>query len=186
MTELRILKVCVISILVALCVATNYALIGVYNVKVMDFLVFVGGFCFGPIAGALIGVLSWAVYGVLNPYGFVPQIWLATMFCESIYGVIGGLLGRNLTSNRFDAQRLQLSVLFGVVGFMLTLIYDIILNVVWALVFEMSAIGAIVVAVPFTLVHELSNVTIFGLGSLPTITAVEKIMGVGKVGVSQK
>lgn len=186
MFELKILKVSIISTLVALCVATNYALVGVYNVKVMDFIVFVGGFCFGPIAGALIGILSWAVYGVINPYGFIPQIWLATMFFESIYGIIGGLLGRTLASTSFDGQRLKLSVFFGTMGFLLTLMYEVILNVVWAQVFEISIIGAIVVAAPFTVVHELSNVTIFSVGSIPMITAVEKIMGVKRFGVSAK
>ena len=186
MFKLKILKVSIISTLVALCVATNYALVGVYNVKVMDFIVFVGGFCFGPIAGALIGILSWAVYGVINPYGFVPQIWLATMLCESIYGVIGGLLGRNLASNNFDGQRLKLSVLFGATGFMLTLIYDLITNVVYSLTFDIPTIVAIILGTPFTILHELSNTAIFVIGSVPLIIAVRNSLGVEKFGFFAK
>ena len=72
-------KIAVITTLVALSIATNYVLIGFHNIKPMDFMVFIGGFCFGSIIGASIGMLSWLIYGVVNPYGFVPQVWLATM-----------------------------------------------------------------------------------------------------------
>jgi len=179
-------RISLIAMLVSLSVATNYALIGVPNVKIMDFIVFIGGFCFGPLAGALIGILTWAVYGTINPYGFIPQIWLATMFSEAIYGLVGGLLGKNLASTNFDGQHLKLSVFFGVMGFTLTLIYEVILNVVWALVAGISIIGAIVVATPFTILHELSNITIFTFGSIPMIIAIEKIMGVRSFGASEK
>ena len=186
MFKLKILKVSVISTLVALCVATNYALVGVYNVKVMDFIVFVGGFCFGPIAGALIGILSWAVYGVINPYGFIPQIWLATMFSEPIYGLVGGFLSRNLNSTDFNDRHLQLSILFGVSGFFSTLIYDLITNVVYALTFDIPTIVAIILGTPFTILHELSNTAIFVVGSVPLIIAVKNSLGVEKFGLFAK
>jgi len=53
-------------------------------VKFMGIIVFIGGFCFGPLTGALIGIFSWAVYGTINPHGFVLQAWLATMFSELV------------------------------------------------------------------------------------------------------
>jgi len=177
---MKILKVTIISTLVALCVATNYALVGVYNVKVMDFIVFVGGFCFGPLAGALIGILSWAVYGVINPYGFVPQIWLATMFSEPIYGLAGGFLSRNLGSTDFKSSHFQLSIIFGVFGFFSTLVYDLITNVVYALTFNIPTIVAIILGTPFTILHELSNTAIFVLGSVPLIIAARNFLGVEK------
>ena len=43
------LKVSTVATLVALCVATNYALVGVPNVNAMDFIVFVGGFVSDPL-----------------------------------------------------------------------------------------------------------------------------------------
>jgi uncharacterized membrane protein len=177
----------IIATLVALSIATSYALIGLANVTAMDFIVFIGGFCFGPIVGALIGILTWAVYGAINPYGFVPQIWLATMFSEPIYGVVGGLVGKNLSSTDFNGQRLKLSVFFGIMGFALTFVYEFVLNVVSAFVFYDGAIIlAIIAAVPFTFSHEISNIAIFTLGSIPMITAIEKIMGVKRFGFSAK
>ncbi len=179
--------VSIIATLVALSVATSYALLWAPNVKAMDFIVFIGGFCFGPIAGALIGILTWAVYGAINPHGFVPQIWLATMFSESIYGIVGGLLGKSLKSTDFNGQRLQLSVFFGIMGFTLTFIYDLVLNVAWAFVYyEGAIILAIITGVPYAVLHEGSNIVIFTLGSIPMIVAIERILGVKRFGFSAK
>lgn len=169
-------KVSVITTLTALCIATNYALVGVHQVKAMDFIVFIGGFCFGAYAGAFIGILTWAVYGVINPYGFVPQVWLATMFSEAIYGIVGGLLGKNFVSTDFNDQRLGLSILFGTMGFILTLIYDLITNVVYAFTFGIPFVAAIVVGTPFTILHQISNVAIFGVGSIPVISVLKKVV----------
>ncbi|MFB0543441.1 MAG: hypothetical protein ACETVR_01540 [Candidatus Bathyarchaeia archaeon] len=175
-------KVAIIISFVALSIATNYALVGLPNLKVMDFIVFIGGFCFGPVVGALIAVLTWAVYGVINPYGFVLPVWLATMFSESIYGVVGGLLGKNLASINLEDQRLRSGLLFGSLGFILTLIYDLITNIVYASTFGLPIIVSIILGVPFTALHELSNVAIFSIGSTPLIRAVRKISVGDRIG----
>ncbi len=181
-----VFRVPIVASFVAVCIATNYALIGVWNVKPMDLIVFIGGFCFGPVSGASIGMITWGVYGVINPYGFVPQVWLATMISEAIYGLVGGILRKFLTSADLDGQRLRLSVFFATLGFILTLIYDLITNVVYALSFSMPIVVAIFFGVPFAVLHQVSNAVFFGLGSIPLIAALEKLSkGVG-FGISEK
>ena len=170
-------KIAVIATLVALSIATNYILIGVHNIKPMDVIVFVGGFCFGSVAGASIGILSWLIYGLLNPYGFVPQVWLATMLAETVYGIIGGILGRNLGSTNFRGQRLRLSIFFATMGFLPTVLYDLITNVAYASSIPMPVIAAIFAGAPFTVLHEIANAAIFGMCSVPMITALEKLAG---------
>jgi len=164
----------VIVTLCALSIATNYALIGVSNVKLMDFIVFFGGFFFGSIVGGSIGVLSWLVYGLINPYGFVPQIWLATMFSESIYGLVGGAVGSKLRTTSLKGQRLGASVFFATVGFFPTLVYDLITTVVLAYSANTPLAGTILFGTPFTLVHEISNAAIFGVCMVPLITVLGK------------
>jgi len=183
---MNVRKIAIIATFVALCVATNYALVGVPNVKVMDFIVFIGGFCFGPFTGALIGVLSWAVYGAINPYGFVFQVWVATMFSETIYGILGGLLGKNLTSTNFGDERLKLSIFFGTMGFIMTLIYDLVTNVVFALAVDWPIIVALIFGIPFAILHEVSNAAIFSVGSIPVIAVLEKVSGGNRFGISKK
>ncbi|MEM2319782.1 MAG: hypothetical protein QXQ47_03290 [Candidatus Bathyarchaeia archaeon] len=170
-------KICIIAIIAALCVGSNYALIGVPNVKVMDLLVFVGGLAFGPLVGASIGIFAWLIYGLINPYGFVFQIWLATMLSEAIYGVAGGLIGKRLTSTGFTSSVLGLNLLFGAAGFLLTFVYDLITNLVYAWAFNVPLLIAIIAGVPFTLTHELSNAVLFGACTVPLITTLEKFVG---------
>jgi uncharacterized membrane protein len=179
-------KVSIIAILVAICVATNYALVGVPNVKVMDFLVFITGFCFGPVIGILTGILGWAVYGAMNPYGFILQVWLATMFSESIYGLLGGLVGKTLALTNFSDERIKLSIFFGSMGLISTFIYDIITNVVYASAFGIPFIVAFVIGAPLTILHEVGNAAIFGVISIPVIVAFEQLLGGERFGVSKK
>ena len=174
---LRALKTATIVLLVALAIATNYVMVGFFNIKLMDFLVFIGGFLFGPIVGASIGVLSWLVYGTLNPYGFVPQVWLATMLSETVYGVVGGFLGKKLTSTDFEGHHLKLGIFFATMGFLPTVVYDLITNIAYAISFDVPIIVAVVVGAPFTVIHQVANAAIFGLFSVPAITTLRGFVG---------
>lgn len=174
---MQTLKIAIIVCLVALSMGTDYAMLGIPNVKLMDFIVFVGGFCFGPMVGVLVGVISWAIYGTLNPHGFMLPIWLATMFSEPIYGVAGGLLRKGVGSNLKGEWR-KASVFFASIGALLTLIFDVITNVVFGLAVGWNVIFAVVVGfIPFGLVHEASNLLFFGFGSVPVISAINKVIG---------
>jgi hypothetical protein len=168
-----------ITILVALAIATNYAMLPLYNIKLMDIIVFIGGFVFGPFAGASVGIFSWIVYGTLNPMGFSLNIWLATMFSEAIFGIAGGLVGRNSFGIREKLPQLCLS--FAAVGALLTLAYDTVTNVVWGYTVGPNVISAVIIGfVPFGLIHVISNFLFFGFGCVPAISAVSNVIGVNK------
>ena len=161
----------------ALCLASNYALIGLPQIKIMDFLVFTGGFLLGPVYGAAIGILSWLIYGTINPYGFVPQVWLATMFSESIYGFMGGIISGKIFKSNLDNSYGSLSIFLGVLGFISTFIYDLITNVAYAVSFNVPIIIAIFTGAPYTIPHQVFNAAIFGVGFIPTVRALEKLTG---------
>jgi hypothetical protein len=169
-------KIGIIITFCALSIGTDYALVGVTNVKPMDLIVFIGGFLFGPVVGSSIGVLSWSIYGALNPLGFEPRIWLVTMFAESVYGITGGLLGRALGTRGLSTQRLRLIVLFAAMGFLPTVLYDLVTNVVYASVFNIPIITAIFMGAPFAVLHEVANFIMFGVLSVPTIVALGKVV----------
>lgn len=163
----------IIIVLTALAVSTNYALVSVPNVKIMDLICFVGGFMLGPFAGASIGVLSWLIYGILNPHGFALQVWVATMFSEAIYGVAGGLLRRaNMNLNN---KSLRHSIFLGNLGFFLTLIYDVITNIAYAHVFGQNILVAMAIGAPYTLLHEISNALLFSLCFMPLISSLKVV-----------
>lgn len=176
-------KIAIIVVLAALSVGTNYLLSPFFNVKFMDFIVFVGGFCFGPLAGGLIGIFSWAIYGSLNPLGFSFPVWISTMVGEAFFGVVGGLTAQFVLPQRLraDGNRLSISVMFGIISLLLTFVYDLFTNAVYAYAYGINIFVAIIVGfVPFGVAHLLSNAVFFSVGCLPTINAISKIMGGGE------
>lgn len=183
-------KVAMIAVLAALSIGTNYAMIFLFNVKLMDFIVFVGGFCFGPFVGASIGIVSWAVYGTLNPMGFSLPIWLSTMFMETIYGVVGGLMRRRLNLTTVVESRdgrINAFIFFAAIGMLLTFVYDIVTNIVFGYVIGWNILFAVIIGfVPFGLVHSLSNALFFGIGCVPAINAILNVAGGENFGISEK
>jgi LytS/YehU family sensor histidine kinase len=183
-------KIAILVMLVAISVSTNYAMISLYNVKFMDFIVFVGGFCFGPFIGAFTGIISWIVYGTLNPLGFEFRIWLATMLSEALYGVVGGLMSRVLLSEGKSVLKekvLSASVFFGMLGMLLTFGYDVITNVVSGIVFYQSIFAGLILGfVPFGLAHVISNAFFFSVGCVPAIRVISNLTGGRKNGSTTK
>ena len=86
---MRAREACATAMMTAACLAASYALVGVPNVTLMDFLVFASGLLFGPRVGVSVAVLTWAIYGTLNPYGFCLPVFIATSASEPIYGLGG-------------------------------------------------------------------------------------------------
>lgn len=169
-------KISIIAMFCASSIVTDYAMIGVPNVKVMDFIVFLGGFLYGAVAGSFIGLFSWAIYGTLNPRGLDPRILLATMFAETIYALTGTALRKVIGSTSLNVQRFKLSVLFATMGFLPTVLYDLVTNIAYAPVYNLPILFAILVGAPFAVLHECSNLMIFGVCAVPAITAVRKVV----------
>jgi len=174
-------KIAIITILAALSIATNYAMLPFFNIKFMDFIVFVSGFCFGPLVGGFIGITSWAIYGSLNPLGFSLPVWISTMFTEAIFGIAGGLSARFIKlpkHSSLNKNKMGTYVLFGAISMVLTLIYDFITNIAYAYAYGINIIVALIVGfVPFGIVHLLSNMILFSVGCVPTINTIAKING---------
>jgi hypothetical protein len=164
----------VIAVMTAACIVSNYLLIGVFNVKLMDLIVFSSGFLFGPMVGASVGILTWLVYGTLNPYGFSLPVLVATSLMESLYGVAGGFLGTN--RNGWMGAGLTANLKYGIVGFLLTFIYDLVTNVVSGLSAGIPLTVAMVTGIPFAIAHEGSNAAFFFLGAQPLISAVGRLI----------
>jgi hypothetical protein len=182
-------KTAAILVLVALATGTSYAMMPLYNIKLMDIIVFLGGFLFGPLAGGLIGILSWTVYGTLNPMGFSLPILFATMFSESIYGVAGGAIGKVLAKPDINLKSgaRSLCFFFGALGLLLTLSYDVVTNIVFGYVNNWSILFSVLTGfIPFGLAHELSNAFFFGVGCVPAMGALLKAFGGKTLGVSEK
>jgi hypothetical protein len=173
-----------IGVMTALCISSNYLMIGLTNIKFMDLFVFISGYIMGSLAGASVGTLTWLVYGTLNPYGFNLPTLIATCMGESLYGIVGGISEKfglsvssasstMITGKRFWEANLRI----GIVGFLLTFIYDLFTNIVTGIIFEIPLIACIIAGIPFAVTHEASNFFFFFLGGNLLIKAIKKVTG---------
>lgn len=174
---------CLIIMLTSINLASNYAMIGIPNVKFMDLVVFLSGYLMGLAPGVLVGILTWLVYGTLNPLGFNFVILIATCLSETIYAIFGWLSERlNLDSD--DILEIKISggnfwlknLKFGIIGFLATFIYDLITNVASVVIVGLPPIMAIISGAWFALMHETSNFIFFFFGCIPLITVLKKVM----------
>src|SRR2546425_12271009 len=65
----RAVKVSLIAVFTAISLGTNFAMIDIPNVKLMDSFVFIAAFLFGLEVGLGSAVSIWGVYGFASPYG---------------------------------------------------------------------------------------------------------------------
>lgn len=180
--HLTVRDISLITVLTALCVGGNYALIGLPNIKIMDLVIFVSGFIFGTSIGAITGALAWIVYGTINPFGFSLPVWLSTVIGETVFGIAGGILGRinyETPEKAFNVFRFSLEM--GLWGLILTMIYDLFTNIVFAVTFKVPIIAAIVTGwfIPpwFGILHEAGNLILFFSAVYPLTKVIRTLRG---------
>jgi energy-coupling factor transport system substrate-specific component len=165
-------RVAILAIFTASAVSTNYLLIGVPNIKFMDLIVFSGGYVFGAKFGSTVAILTWLVYGTLNPFGFSILILLATMTGEVLFGIAGGFLGKRWEKSSTWGPDLR----FGILGFLLTFLYDLYTNIISAFVAGIPVPIALITGIPFSIAHEFSNATFFMFGIPPITLSLQKVL----------
>src|SRR5467141_1791052 len=104
-----ILKPVLIAVFTAECLATNYAMIALPNIKIMDALFFIAAFLFDWTVGVGIAISTWAVYGFVNPYGQAGFPLLLFLMMGECFYAIGGA-GLRKTS---VAQQLLIGLVTG-------------------------------------------------------------------------
>jgi hypothetical protein len=158
-------RIALIVMLSALCIGTNYALLPLPNVNVMDAIVFTTSLFFGVVPGTAVATISWLVYGTLNPLGLSLPILLIVIIGESIYVLAGQLVRRTASGNPKSTDKgLERNIVYGTAGLFSTLIYDLITNAIAGLVAYNSVwIGLLTMNVPIPLgiIHEASNFFFF-------------------------
>src|SRR5207244_12606079 len=89
------MKVALIAVFTALSLGTNYVMIDIPNVKLMDALIFIAAFLFGLEVGLGSAISSWLIYGFINPYGQADPILLFFLMTgECFYAIAGALIRR--------------------------------------------------------------------------------------------
>src|SRR5438552_14083496 len=128
----RSTRVMITAVFTALALATNYALIGIPNVKIMDTLVFILAFVYGLRLGIGVATSIWLVYGFVNPNGVDSFLMLSfLMVGECFYALAGVALRKSFVARdvvRGTKEYQRLSIVFGLVGLLSTFAYDALTN----------------------------------------------------------
>ncbi|MDZ7346829.1 MAG: ECF transporter S component [candidate division KSB1 bacterium] len=163
------------AVLSALCVVTGYLFLFVPNVELITAMVFLSGAVMGPAYGLLIGGVSELIFSLFNPYGTpMPTLLAAQVLSFCCIGVCGGTFGRL----QFRSSTIRVGV-FAALGFFLTLIYDLLTTLSFALFAAggdwQKTAAFFLQGSPFYLIHLGSNAVVFALLIPPALTQIRAL-----------
>jgi len=166
----KIRQLTLLSILTASCLALQLTP-RPPNFEFTSLITFITGVVFGGLAGITLGALVMFVNGFLSPYGFAGIILIFQMLGMAMIGFAGSLfkkLGRENIA--------KLYVEAAMVGAFLTLIYDVITNLGFAILFSVPIIPTLVAGITFSFMHIAYNATLFGFLAAPITYAIKKFL----------
>lgn len=171
-------RVALLAVMTALCVGIQLTP-RPPNVEATSLICFSVGFLFGAGFGALLGALTMFINGFLSPWGFAGIIMPYQMAGMALIGFTGGfyrkILGGNPNNVVNPTKTLRLEVSF--LAAFLTLIYDIITNIGWALPSGVPIIIALIQGAWFTVIHVTSNVVFFGGAFFILVRIISNLLG---------
>lgn len=156
-------KIILSAIFVALAIAMGYSFLLVPNVEMISATVFIAGVVVGPRWGLLVGFAGELIFSLFNPLGTAaPPLLIAQVFCFMIIGWVGGLVG--MPKQR---QFRRLALIYGTAGLFLTLLYDVLTTLSFAIFIAGENLRKIVTIFTtgaiFYLTHVLVNTLIFAV-----------------------
>jgi len=151
--------VSITAIMTALALVGNYALVAVPNLELGSTVLFVTAYIFGAHMAIWSTLIMSLLFGLINPWGgFIPQIWASQVIGWFYIIAVGSIMGRRGTNNkRLDPRKWELAI----TGAFVTFIFDQITNLGYSATFGVPFMLAVFAAIPFTVIHVISNAVIF-------------------------
>lgn len=140
------------------------------NLEFTSLITFVTGVVAGGFAGAVLGGLVMFVNGFLSPYGFGGIIIPVQMLGMALIGFSGGLFTRLGKSNV-----VRLYVEAAVIGAFLTVIFDVITNVGFVILYSVPLVPTLIAGIAFSLMHIAYNTVLFGFLAVPLAYAMQNV-----------
>lgn len=137
------------------------------NFELMSSTVFLSGVLFGLRSGTLVGILTYFIFGLLNPMGMSPlPLLLAQVLVGIIIGLTGGLCHKKKWNKSYSILPL---------GILVTLTSDLITTSAGFIFFptKKSFLAYFLLGLPFVIWHILTQALIYGLVLTPTIQKIQ-------------
>ena len=167
-------RVATLIVMAALCIGIQLAP-RPPNVEFTSLICFLTGFLFGAPFGALLGALTMFINGFLSPWGFAGIIMPFQMLGMALMGFAGGAY-RKLIGNDFSISK-SLNFESACLAAFLTLIYDIITNAGYAVLFNLEIVIVLIAGVWFSMIHVVSNTVLFGIAFHRLVKIVRSLAG---------
>jgi hypothetical protein len=151
--------VSITAIMTALALVGNYALVSVPNLEMGSSILFVTAYVFGAQMAIWATLIMSLLFGIINPWGgFIPQIWISQVIGWFYIVVTGSIMGRTgKKGQRLEPRKWELAI----TGAVVTFIFEQVTNIGYSVTFGVPLIIAVTAAVPFTILHIVSNAIIF-------------------------
>jgi hypothetical protein len=157
-----VIKIAKMGILIALAIGLNFALkvlsLEIPNVELISFVVFSSGYLLGIVEGGIVGFLTMFIYSVFSPFGMPTlPILVAQIISMTLIGVTGGVVAK---PSWLAEAKIVNYLMIGVIGLVLTLVYDLLTNLAVAYMVG-QLIPVLIGGAIFSLIHISSNTVIF-------------------------
>ncbi len=147
------------AIMTALALVGNYVLVAIPNLELGSTVLFVTAYIFGATMAIWSTLIMSIVFGVINPWGgFIPQIWASQVIGWFYIITVGSIMAKEgAEGKRLNPSKWELAI----TGAFVTLIFDQITNIGYSVTFGVPFLVAVIAAIPFTILHVISNGVIF-------------------------
>lgn len=151
--------VSITAIMTALALVGNYALVAIPNLELGSTVLFVTAYIFGAQMAVWSTLIMSLLFGIINPWGgFIPQIWASQVIGWFYIVTIGAIMGRQSKSGkRVEPRKWELAI----TGAFVTFIFEQITNLGYSTTFGVPFFLAVTAAIPFSIIHIISNTVIF-------------------------
>ncbi|MFX1604702.1 MAG: ECF transporter S component [Promethearchaeota archaeon] len=151
--------VSITAIMTALALVGNYALVAIPNLELGSTVLFVTAYIFGAHMAIWATLIMSLLFGIINPWGaFIPQIWASQVTGWFYIVTIGSIMGKKgKDGKRLEPRRWELAI----TGAFVTFIFEQITNLGYSTTFGVPFFLAVTAAIPFSVMHILSNAVIF-------------------------
>jgi uncharacterized membrane protein len=169
-------KILLSALFIALAVAMGYIKPPIPNVELFTATVFIAGFTTGRLYGISVGVIGEFIYSFYNPLGAAPfPTLMGQVSSMALVGFTGGVwraIGWPYL------KTIQRTVLTGLVGFFLTLVFDVLTTISYVIFIAgmdpAKLLASFVYGMTFYLIHLLANTIIFSTLVPVILTRLQK------------